>query len=190
MIAADPPRVLVADPPWRFSDSLPGAGIRGAAKHYPVLSTDDIERFPLPQLAADAVLFLWRVAAMPEEALRVCRAWGFVPKTELVWLKRTKTNNRHFGMGRIVRGEHETCLIGVRGRPSPLTRSIRSTFEAPVGRHSAKPDEFYALVERLFDGPYVELFARRRREGWDCRGNELSPGPGRRRRARQRATER
>jgi hypothetical protein len=66
-------------------------------------------------------------------------------------------------MGRTVRAEHEVCLIGTRGRPRTRSRSIRSTFEAPVGRHPEKPAKFYSIIEALRDGPYVELFARRPR---------------------------
>ena len=172
---SEPARVLVADPPWPFKDKLPGAG-RGAAKHYGLLSMRDLRCFSLPPLADDAVLFLWRVASMVEEAAALARAWGFVPKSELVWLKRTSGGKRWFGMGRITRMEHETCLIATRGRPKALSRSIRSTFEAPAGRHSAKPEAFFDLVEALYDGPYAELFARRRRPGWSCYGNEL-PAP-------------
>ncbi len=171
-VAVDLPRVLVADPPWRFSDRLPGNG-RGAAKHYSTLSQVDILRFPLPPLARDAVLFLWRVSSMQAEALDVARVWGFTVKTELVWRKQTATGKRHFGMGRIVRAEHETCLVATRGRITPKVRTVRSTFRAPVGRHSEKPERFYELVEELFDGPYVELFARRQRRGWTCMGDEL-----------------
>ena len=167
------PRVLVADPPWKFGDSLPGPG-RGAEKHYPCLTVDELEGFPLPDMADDSLLFLWRVASMQEEALRVARAWGYVVKTEIVWRKRTATGKRWFGMGRIVRAEHETCLICKRGRPEILSHSVRSTFDAPAGRHSAKPDKFYDIVEELSDGPYVELFARRKRPGWDCFGNEIA----------------
>jgi site-specific DNA-methyltransferase (adenine-specific) len=163
--------VLVADPPWRFEDRLPGPG-RGAEKHYDVLSTQDIENFELPDLADNCYLFLWRVSAMVEESYRVCRAWGFVPKTELVWIKRTKTGKRWFGMGHHLRAEHESCIVAVRGRPKPLVRNIRSTFEAEAGRHSAKPDEFYTLVQTLCEGPYVELFARRMRLGWTTLGND------------------
>lgn len=165
-------RVLVADPPWRFSDALPG-NKRGAEKQYNVLSLEDIKYFPLPELAPDAYLFLWRVSAMAEEAYAVARAWGFVPKTELIWRKRTKTGKRHFGMGHHLRAEHETCIVATRGRPKPLVRNIRSILTAPVGRHSEKPDEFYELVESFCDGPYAELFARKRRPGWECHGNEL-----------------
>jgi N6-adenosine-specific RNA methylase IME4 len=134
---------------------------------------EDIEAFELPPLAADCYLLLWRVAAMQEEALRVVRAWGFTPKTELVWLKRTRTGKRHFGMGHHLRASHETCIVATRGRPKPRVRNIRSVFAAPVGAHSAKPQAFYELVEDFADGPYVELFGRRLREGWTVLGDEV-----------------
>lgn len=169
-----PSRVLCADPPWKFRDKLPGPG-RGADKHYPTLTVEELCAFQLPPLADDCHLFLWRVSSMVEEAYRVVRAWGFVPKSEIVWLKRTVDSKRHFGMGRHVRAEHETAIIAVRGRPKVIDRSVRSTFEAVAERvHSRKPEEFYDLVERLCPGPYAELFARRHRVGWACLGNELS----------------
>lgn len=165
-------RVLCADPPWAFGDKLPGKG-RGAAKHYGVMTVGEICRFPLPPLADNAWLFLWRVSAMVEEAYRVVRAWGFTPKSEVVWLKKTTSGKRHFGMGRYVRAEHEMCIVSVRGRVRPKALNVRSTFEAPVGDHSDKPEHFYTdIVERLADGPYVELFGRRRRAGWTVLGDD------------------
>lgn len=170
------PRVLVADPPWRFGDSLPGPK-RGAAKHYPCMSTDSICDFPIPEMAPDSTLIMWRVAAMADDAYRVVRAWGFTPKSELVWLKRTRAGKRHFGMGHHVRAEHECAIIATRGKARPRSRSTRSVFVGEVGRHSAKPDSFYELVESTWDGPYVELFARRHRgQSWTCLGNEVD-GP-------------
>ena len=163
---------LVADPPWKFGDSLPGK-TRGASKQYRTLSISDIARFPLPPLADNAVLFLWRVAAMQEEALFVCRAWGFKPKTEIIWRKLTRTGKEHFGMGRLVRASHEACLVATRGRPIIRSKSVRSVFAAPVHEHSRKPDEFYDLVQSLSAGPYAELFARRVRPGWEQFGDQL-----------------
>jgi N6-adenosine-specific RNA methylase IME4 len=165
-------RVLLADPPWKFGDSLPGK-TRGASKQYLCLSVAEICAFPIPALADDSILFLWRVSSMVEEAYQVVRAWGFVPKSEIVWEKLTKNGKPHFGMGRYVRASHETCIVATRGRFKVEDRGVRSRFSAklPVGAdgkviHSAKPDEFYGLVERLSPGPYVELFARRTRAGW------------------------
>lgn len=86
-------------------------------------------------------------------------------------------------MGRTLRAEHEACLIATRGTPEVLSHSTRSTFitdldlaglSAEVGRHSEKPEEFYQIVQSLFAGPYLELFARKPRLGWTCIGNEVS----------------
>lgn len=175
--------VIVADPPWQFGDDLPGKG-RGASRHYAVMPTREIERFlidhpELPRITTPALLFLWRVGAMQEEAFRVARAWGFEVKSELVWIKTTAgaAGGRAFGMGRYTRWCHETCLIAARGSGASLIRdhAVRSVFDAPIGAHSAKPDAFYSLVEKMTDGPWLELFARRARAGWVQHGNEL-PG--------------
>ena len=165
-------RIVLADPPWQFKDRLPGPG-RGAEKHYGCLSVAELCAFPLPPLADNCTLFLWRVASMQQEALDVMKAWCFNLKTEIVWLKRTASGKRHFGMGRIVRAEHEVCLVGTRGRPVTRSKSIRSTFEAATGRHSEKPAALYDLIEGLYAGPYVELFARHRRAGWTSLGDQL-----------------
>ena len=66
-------------------------------------------------------------------------------------------------------------MIGVRGKPLVLSRSVRSVFTAKAGRHSEKPEEFYQIVEELSPGPYLELFGRRQRQGWTVLGNELDP---------------
>lgn len=187
-------RVVVADCPWRFGDKLPGA-TRGAERHYPTMSVGELERLVLPSIEDDAHLFFWRVSSMQQEALDVVRAWGFTVKSELVWIKRTKNGAINFGMGRHVRLGHEICLIATRGRGAGiLNRSQRSVFgdvdlleriddagggefDAEIGRHSAKPDEFYDIVRALVPGPRVELFARIAREGFDPIGNQLPDNP-------------
>lgn len=204
---ADPARVLIADAPWQLGDDLPGE-TRGAAKRYPCMPLHEIMRFPLPPLADDCLLVFWRLSSMVEEAYAVVRAWGFTPKSEIVWVKRTRDHERvgtlapifpvnaagacagaqrqlkaddelailapmAFGMGRIVRGAHETAIIATRGKFKAANLSQRTVFEAPLGAHSAKPDRFYEIVETLAEGPRAELFARRRRDGWVCFGNQL-----------------
>lgn len=180
---------LTADCPWQFNDKLPGAG-RGAAKNYRVQTLDHLRALPLPPLLDDCYLFFWRVSSMVEEAYSVVRAWGFEPKSEIVWEKLTKKGLPWFGMGRHVRAAHETAIVAVRGRPQRLVRNIRSRFAAPVPRdtegryvHSAKPEEFYTqIVEKLAGGPYAELFGRRHRPGWTVIGDEAwgPPAGGRR----------
>lgn len=170
-----PAKCIVVDCPWKFGDTLPGPK-RGASKHYDVMTVEELCAFKLPPIDQRAIMFFWRVASMQDEALRVINAWGFQVKSELVWNKTTKHGKRQFGMGRYVRMEHEVCLIAVNDGTYPVNdKAIRSTFAAPVGRHSVKPDEFFEIVERLVgDVPRVELFARKRRPGWTCYGNELT----------------
>lgn len=205
-----PARILVADPPWQFGDATPH---KGADDHYKTLSIPEIEAFPLPPLADDAVFFMWRVGggsekdgSLGEAAYAVMRAWGFTPKSELSWTKTQgckvcdgqgwatdfagsrqikvwceECSGRGYkiaiGMGRYVRGSHEICLIGTRGKAQfPDDKGVRSVIQAPRGAHSAKPDRFYEIVEQLYQtGPYVELFARRRRANWHCFGDQLPP---------------
>lgn len=170
---------LIADPAWLFNDKLPGK-TRGASRQYQCMTLDAIAAMnPLPpSVSPNSVLFLWRVAAMQEEALRVLRAWGYSLKSEIVWNKTTKgraaTKTKpaelpkpHFGMGRYVRHAHGVCLIGVRGRAPVAVRNERSSFWSPVREHSRKPEEFYEKVERLY--PHAvkfELFARTPRHGY------------------------
>ena len=165
-----PAGVVVWDPPWQFDDAI---GKRGADAKYPTMDLDELHAMPLPPMLPDVALFTWRVSSMQSEAIGLLHRHGFTPKAELVWIKKTAKGKRFFGMGHTLRGEHETCLIATKGKPEVLNHSTRSTFEAKVGRHSEKPAEFFEIVESLFAGPYVELFARVRRPGWDCYGNEL-----------------
>lgn len=181
--------VLLADPPWRHDDHLPGKG-RGASKHYDTMTTVEICGYQLPPLAPNCLLLLWRCSSMQDDAIMVMEEWGFTLKSEIVWVKlarrreplpRGTASKLHFGMGRYVRNAHETLLIATRGRVQVADHSIRSVFAAPVQEHSRKPDYQYEIAERLVPkGPYVELFARRQWPGWHSYGNELPRGGARR----------
>lgn len=172
----EPARVLVADPAWLFDDSLPGGG-RGASKHYRCLTLPELMRFPLPPLADDCLLVLWRVGGKQLDALKVAEAWGFgQPYGDLVWVKtkcgHVPTKSVRMGMGRMQRNAHEIAITCKRGKPKRAAADVLSVFFAPRGRHSEKPDRFYEVVESLMPGPYHELFARRTRPGWRCEGDE------------------
>lgn len=177
-------RVIAADPPWMFGDKLPGK-TRGAANNYSVMKTDDICMLELPPIADDAILFMWRVAGMQQDALNVMHMWGFDQKSEIVWVKtrdgvvEAETEaDLAFGMGRYTRHCHEVCLIGTRGKAASKvmkSHSTRSVFFAEREEHSKKPDKFFDLVEKMTggEGPYVELFARAPRPNWTTLGDEL-----------------
>lgn len=168
--------VIVADPPWGFRDKLPGTG-RGAAKHYVPMKTDDIAALPVGDFAApDCALFLWRVSSMVEDAYRVVRAWGFVPKTEFVWRKVTVNGKVHAGMGRYSYNSHESVILAVRGKVIPPAKlRCKSVFDAGLAGHSVKPEVFYDIVERTYPtASKLEMFARRaERPGWDFWGDQI-----------------
>ena len=127
----------------------------------------------------DSVLLLWTTDPFLRHAFDVIDSWGFQYKT--VGFYWAKTPVKWFGTGYWTRANPEQCLLATRGHPRRLNADVRKLVLAPRREHSRKPDELYPAIERLCSGPYLELFARQRREGWDSIGDETESGPGLRR---------
>ena len=164
--------VIYADPPWDFEVYNEESGIeRAAANHYSTMSLDEICALPIPSLASPAAaLFMWTTVPHLRESFQVLDAWGFEYKTNIVWVK------DKIGLGYFVRNQHELLLIATRGdMPTPLSANRPSSvITAPRREHSRKPDEAYALIERMYpELPRIELFARQTRLGWAAWGNEV-----------------
>lgn len=157
-------RAIAADPPWQYANKA----TRGAAEdHYETMTIAEMCDLDVEAHAADeSHLYLWTTNGFLREAFEVMDAWGFAYKTTLTWVK------PQIGMGNYFRSSTEHILFGVRGRLRTQDRAMRNWFEARRGRHSAKPDCFYDLVEKASPGPYLEMFARRRRLGWESWGDE------------------
>lgn len=170
-------RVVLADPPWQFRvwSEDTGQG-RSAESHYPTMRVEEICALR-PPVADNAVLFLWTTYPLLFEApQRVIEAWGFEYKTAAwTWFKSNKSGmGFHVGMGYYTRANPEPCLLAVRGTMPVAVHDVRAVLFSPVREHSQKPDDQYLRIERLYpEGPYLEMFARRRRAGWDVFGNEV-----------------
>ena len=113
-----------------------------------------------------------------------------MPSTELlpfIWIKTTKTakvvklngdglltevkgSGVNWGMGFDTRANSEFVLLATRGSPQRMATDVHQVVMAPVGEHSEKPDEVYRRIEQLYNGPYLELFARKPRTGMDSLG--------------------
>lgn len=191
MTAADfsgltpPYRTIVADPPWRYRSSVPQTRVShhtaSAEDHYSTMSNAEIAAMPVADLADDnAHLYLWTTnPKMFGERKRgdvgpvdILEAWGFRYVTLLTWVK-----TGALGMGFYFRGETEHVLFGVRGDlPIPVDKRAKNVFTAPKAGHSRKPTHFFDLVERVSPGPYVELFSRDPRLGWDSWGHGYEIG--------------
>lgn len=169
-------QAILADPPWAFDNWSEAGTDRNASQHYDCMSPDAIKALPVGHVAApDCALFLWVTDPLLPLGLEVMAAWGFTYKTvAFTWAKRTKTDaGWHLSTGYWTRANPEMCLLGTMGRPKRLARDVRQLVVAPVREHSRKPDAIHSSVERLVAGPYLEMFARQRRPGWDSWGNEV-----------------
>ena len=183
---------IVADPPWkvaagrtigryvRAADGSQPFGVRDNAARklaYPSMSVEQIMELR-PAAANDAHLYLWTINAYLHTAYEVAAAWGFKPSTMLVWAKRPMGG----GLGGCYGLATEYCLFARRGTLKATGRVGRNWFDWKrpykngFPHHSAKPPEFYSMVETISPGPYLELFARAPRAGWDVWRNECS-GP-------------
>ncbi len=171
---------LVADPPWPFDDALPGKG-RGASTHYGLMTLADIHQMPIqPLLTENAHLYLWVPGAFIDRSYSLAEDWGFTPKQMLVWVK-TKLGHSfaedesdlRMGMGWNYRNAAEFVLFATRGKTRIKDRNVHNVFFGPRREHSAKPERFQSMVEGQSPGPFLELFGRRERPGWDVWGDEV-----------------
>ncbi|QKS15726.1 methyltransferase [Curtobacterium sp. Csp2] len=180
--------VIVADPPWLYQKN---PGSKGAVKsasgtvdlHYPTMTNEQLIDLPVRDVAAShAHLFMWftnpgtfggRFSSLTPAD--IAKAWGFEFRTVLTWVKTTKTGEpTRGGMGWYFRGATEHVLYATRGKASiPAHLREGNVILAPRTRHSAKPEEFTSMVERVTTGRRLELFARSTREGWSSWGNEV-----------------
>jgi N6-adenosine-specific RNA methylase IME4 len=166
-------RVIYADPPWTFATySRKGKG-RSAEAHYDTMTLEDVKALPVAEWAADdAILLLWATDPLLDKALDVIRAWGFTYKTVgFYWAKQNASGKGFFtGLGFWTRANPEQCLLATRGHPKRKAADVKKLVVSPRREHSRKPDEVYGYIERLAEGPYLEMFARTSRPGWDAWG--------------------
>ena len=160
-------RTILADPPWDVQQK----GDRGAERHYKLMDLERIKALPVAALAEDdAHLWLWVTNATLRDGYDVAEAWGFTVRSPLTWVK------FRLGLGAYLRNSTEHLLFATRGKAPVRFRSQPTWINAPVQEHSRKPDEQYAVIERISDGPYLELFARRRPpsvRAWSVWGNQI-----------------
>jgi N6-adenosine-specific RNA methylase IME4 len=165
-----------ADPAWRFRTYDKAAvAARGSGRvHYKTMDIERIANLPVGDLAApDCALFLWVNSPLLIEGLAVMKRWGFTYKsTAFVWGKIDQAGKPRIGNGYATRKSAEICLLGTKGHPKRLNADVRELILEPRHEHSRKPDRINSDIERLFPGPYLELFARQRRPNWDSWGDQ------------------
>ena len=172
-------QIIYADPPWKYSFS-PKAG-SSIERHYTPMETDDICSLGVKDISDNnCLLFLWVTMPQIESGLRVIKEWGFRYVTcGFVWVKNSKQfpdKERYLGVGSYTKSNAELVLIGRKGKKTidRKCKTIGQIIRTPRLRHSEKPKEVRNMITKLLgDLPRIELFARRKVEGWDCWGNEV-----------------
>ena len=157
---------IYADPPWLYDNQATRAS---TSNHYGGLTVDQLCELPVKQLAADdAHLHLWITNAFLFDAPQIFDAWGFEFRSSYVWVK------PQMGIGNYWRNSHEIMLTAIRGKAKRFNdHSMMSWGEFRRTKHSSKPEEIRLLIERASPGPYLELFGRRKVDGWTVWGNEI-----------------
>ena len=194
--------VIYCDPPWAFrgyvSDGVPQ---QKDEQHYDTMTKEELAELPVAELAAnDCALLMWSIASHTPQAFWLAEQWGFkFASRGFCWAKTTmhadkkhvqkilgwnldrwnrklpriaNPENWHMGMGHSSRRNPEDCWLFTRGSPKRLDKGVRELIVSPVREHSRKPDEVYDRIERLFGGPYCELFSRTSRPNWSAWGNQ------------------
>lgn len=169
---------ILADPPWQFINRTGKvAPEHRRLSRYSTMTLEEIKELPVQQIAAGkSHLYLWVPNALILEGLEVMHNWGFSYKTNLIWYKVRKDGGPDGrGVGFYFRNVTELILFGVRGslRTSGAGRRQTNIVVSRKREHSRKPDELYDLIECCSPGPFLELFARHKRDNWCQWGNEI-----------------
>lgn len=171
-------KTILADPPWQFQNRTGKvAPEHKRLNRYGTLNLDEIKALPVADAAAEtAHLYLWVPNALLPDGLAVMEAWGFKYKSNVVWQKIRKDGGPDGrGVGFYFRNVTEILLFGTRGKNARTLQPGRTQVNILCTRkreHSRKPDEQYPLITSCSPGPYLELFARGKRDGWAIWGNQ------------------
>jgi N6-adenosine-specific RNA methylase IME4 len=183
--------VIYIDPPWHQEMYSDKGNLKSPIQHYPTMTDEELIAMRDDILFAagpNCVLFMWGLWNKLDFMTRLAEIWGFKFCTGGSWAKITKHGKQSFGTGYVLRGCSEPFIICTIGNPKIKNRGTRNHLftgdvpenlndleifvNAKLRDHSQKPDEMIGLIEALFDGPYLEAFARTERPGWTVWGNE------------------
>lgn len=159
-------KTILMDPPWNIGQK----GTLGAEQHYDLMSLAEIKDLPIPDLLEEnAHVYMWVTNAVLPHAFDLLDAWGLTYRSIFTWVK------PRLGLGVYMRNSTEQLLLATRGKAPVKFHGQMNWGFMPLQDHSHKPEEVYEIIERLSDGPYLEMFARQRHPGWHVWGLE-APG--------------
>lgn len=175
--------IIYMDPPWFFNQRKNSKTLFwwGITNKYPVMKIQEIEKIPIPELAADnCSLFMWVTTSKTPDSdivdkLDLMRKWWFkIVNMWFNWKKQYKNWKTMFWIGYYTKSGSELCFLWIKWKMKPVSNRVSSIIESEIGKHSEKPKEVREkIVELFWDLPRIELFARERVKWWDSFGNEI-----------------
>lgn len=169
--------IIYADPPYSYRGLVQKGGgkseyVSGAHRYYETMSLDNLKALDIRSVCKrNCLIFMWATGPNLDQSLELLKAWGFKYATVgFVWEKQA-TNPGAYTMSSV-----ELCLIGKKGDiPKPRgARNVRQFISELRTSHSTKPDEVRKRIEAMFPSQSkLELFARKKSQGWDVWGNEV-----------------
>lgn len=164
----------MADPPWPWATYSEKGQAKSPEAQYSTMSFDEIRALPVGDLLTPAgVLFLWCTWPLIHLQTRLPEYWGLEIKTGGAWAKRTSSGKLRWGPGYLLRSVCEPFVIATLPRSGFRGASEPNLIDGIAREHSRKPEEAYAMLERVLpDRRRAELFGRQTRPGWDVWGNE------------------
>lgn len=162
------------DFPWPFETYSDKGQEKGPESYYETMSIEEICELPVGQLfGRDGLALIWMTHPMIDRQMKVLPAFGMRFLTSGVWVKRGRSGKLAFGSGYWLRCASEPFVLAAVGNPEVKSRSIRTVIEGPARGHSVKPNEAYAMAEKMWpNGRYLDLFSRKTRPGWTAWGNQ------------------